>query len=95
MTAIKLPEMPLPRELGSNMDGGYGGPLRPYGYTADQLRADRRAVARAVIEACAAVCEGVTGRPLGGYVGDYWLGMEMGGDKCADAIRAMKIEESK
>lgn len=48
MTTITLPPLPEPLPL------SYRGDV---GYTADQLRADRLAVAQAVIEACAAVCD--------------------------------------
>lgn len=48
MTAIKLPQPPKP--AGGIVSGFDAIPA----YTADQLRADRLAVAAAVIEACAA-----------------------------------------
>jgi hypothetical protein len=53
-------------------------------YTADQLRADRLAVAQAVTEACAIDIEG--------YTEAGWAGLSA--YQIADAIRALKIGEN-
>jgi hypothetical protein len=84
---LTLPSLPEPGIRGPSGTGAYFD-----GYTADQLRADRLAVAQAVREACIAACEAVEARQFDGYDGDYENGVESGADQCADAIRALQIE---
>ena len=54
-------------------------------YTADQLRADRLAVAQAVLEACAEIAA----TPFSGEQDDITMAAK---DRIADAIRALQIE---
>jgi hypothetical protein len=83
MTTITLPPLPLPNELGMDLNAFRSWPV--YGYTADQLRTDRLAVAQAVTEACA--------RDIEGYTEAGWAGLSA--YQIADAIRALKIEKLK
>jgi hypothetical protein len=83
MTTITLPPPPLPNELGRDSNAFRSWPV--YGYTADQLRADRIAVAAAVLDACA--------RDIEGYTEAGWAGLSA--YQIADTIRSLKIEKLK
>jgi hypothetical protein len=81
MTSITLPPLPEPGMRGPSGTGTYFD-----GYTADQLRADRLAVAQAVQEACAAACVAQASRFLTSQR-DIYVAHE-----CVAAIRAIQIE---
>lgn len=74
---IKWPPLPEPYAWPV-----YGPPL----FTADQLRARDLAVAQAVIEACAAMCDNEWNGDADTYEANAAY------NECADAIRAIKIE---
>ena len=79
MSAIQLPPLPWP-----HVRPAYGPPL----FTADQLRADRLAVAQAVRDACAKVCDEIEN---GHRIASNWHALA-GAAQCGDAIAALKIE---
>lgn len=84
MSAIKLPPLPEPSIRRTRPDG-----KRLEWYSADQLRARDLAVAAAVIEACAAVCD----NEWDGDADTYEASVAY--NECADAIRAINLEEPK
>lgn len=82
MTTITPP--PLPEPALTHDRHGHMLPIGPC-YTADQLRADRIAVAAAVLDACAS--------HIAGYTEAGWAGLSA--YEISDAIHALQIEESK
>lgn len=84
---IKLPPLPEPASIMAPHSRNFVGSVQAF--TADQLRADRLAVAQAVREACAALCDN--------RKEDYWPETPIYGalSRQADAIRAIKLKEGR
>lgn len=82
MTTITLPPLPEPADIDRHLPTN----IVIRGYTADQLRADRLAVAQAVIEACERACVAQASRWLTSPR-DIYVAHE-----CVAAIRAIQIE---